>query len=182
MSQTLNAIVPNKLQKSGSARFNNILNARVCVELGDDGEVVPLAIQSATHGVFNEKLDAIVDIYNVDASKGTVLDSAWFKEQRIAALKLEKAGELEEAEKIFGELLNKSQMTFNIINRDGMARTFQKGEFIKAKIQVVDVADRDEDGNDLGTTHKSVTIKGIPVPQEVKQLRKRAAFTSELED
>jgi hypothetical protein len=158
------------------------MNARVCVETSHHGELVKLVIQSATYGVFNEKLDALVDIYNVNASKGTVIDTPWFREQRIAALKLEKAGQHEEAEEIFRELLNKSQLTFNVINRDGMAKTFQKGEFIKAMIEVVDVADRDDDGNDLGTTHKSPTIKGIPVAQEAVAVRKRAAFTSELED
>lgn len=149
---------------SNKTRFINIMGSRKLVTLAMAGQSKSYRVQSFKYDQYNEKLDAQVDIYNLNATKQTVKDSQWYKDTLAAAKAIEAAGDIEESTKLFNLLLNRTQLTFNVINRSGKAQRFVKGQIVTGSIETAEAADRDNDGEDLGTTHTTVVINNVYAP------------------
>jgi hypothetical protein len=140
-------------------RFNAIMNSRYDIGLQHAGQLIRLKVSGNPQlGWYDPKLDLIKDIYSLNANKLTVVDSPWFAENHAKAIALEAAGNTAEADALFNELLNKTQLTFSQINRDGMKPTFGSNQFVDCMIEVADVQDRDEAGNRLETSHRAVVV------------------------
>lgn len=164
MSQT-------KFDNSNITRFNNIMNSRKTVELSNVNASMKLKVSGTPkYGWYNDTLGKNVDIYSLNANKATVLDSEWFADTLAEAVALEAAGDTKKAGELFDELLNKAQMSFNIINDKGTAERFVKNQPVIGTIELVEVDDKDEKGKATGTTHQSVTFGSVysPIIPETK--------------
>lgn len=174
----------------GQARFNAILNSRNEVNLGHAGEVVRATITGKPNiGFWDERIvnpstgevGALKDLYSFNISKGNVLDSKFFLEAEAKAIALEAAGQEAEATALYNDLLNKSQLSFGQINRDGSKPTFASGQIVELALGVVDVEEKDSNGNPTGTSHKSIVVTSI-APVKATMLtkgRKRGADVEE---
>ena len=155
-------------------RARQILNSRFAVGLADAGSASNLKVVSATYGVISELgkggNTVLKDIYNLNAYKRETAAQPEFRQAWAKAARMEQSGDSEGAEKLFNELLNRCQLTFSIINNDGMATSFSKGEIVKCVFDSVEAADRDLEGNKLEGTHTSVIIASMS-PVATKQLR-----------
>jgi hypothetical protein len=158
------------------------MNARFEVGLGHAGQVVRLKIQgNPTLGYYDDRIDALKDIYNFNASKASVLDSDWFNEQVEEAIALETAGESEAAETLFNKLMNAAQLTIGIINRDGTKMQFTSNQVVDVLIGTAETEDKDGDGNVLGTYHTSVIAESVS-PVQAKILTKRRRYGADIEE
>lgn len=147
-------------------RFNAIMNSRYNVGLQHAGALIRLKVSGNPQlGWYDDRLEALKDIYSLNANKLPVIDSKWFEDNHAKAIALEANGMTAEAEVLFNELLNKSQLTFSQINRDGLKPTFSTNQYIDCMIEVADVQDRDEAGNRLETTHRSVVVNSASAVQ-----------------
>ena len=110
-----------------------------------------------------------------------MLDSEWFNTQHAEAIALEQSGDKAAAEKLFNDLLNASQLSYGIINRDATKPQFMQDQLVDLQIDMVDVEDRDEAGNHIGTTHKAVVVAGM-TPVAAVVLGKGRKFGVQVEE
>jgi hypothetical protein len=113
------------------------------------------------YGYYDARIDALKDIYSFNVRKATVLDSKWFTEGHANAIALERAGNSEAAEALFNELLNASQLTYGVINRDATKTQFAQDQMVDVTIGMTDVEDKDANGVGLGTFHKALIAEGM---------------------
>jgi hypothetical protein len=146
-------------------RFNAIMNSRIEITAGHVGKLVRMKVSGTpAYGYFDDKIGedgALKDIYSFNASKATVLDSQWFADNHAKAIALEAAGNVTEAEELFNELLNKSQLSYGVINRDGSKQQFASNQYVDAMIAMTDVKERDNEGKETGVTHKALIVESI---------------------
>lgn len=148
-------------------RFNNIMNARKEIGLQHAGSLVKCQVSgNPQYDYWDERVPDITnggamgvlkDIYSLNLSKATVLDSAWFAGQHAEAVALEAAGDSTGARKLFDELMNKSQLSYSVIQRGNKER-FSSGQPVEVLIDSTDVEEKDANGVVIGT-HKAVICK-----------------------
>jgi hypothetical protein len=93
--------------------------------------------------------------------KATVLRAKWFIKSHVAAIMLERAGKVTEARAAFNELLNFSQLTLGIINRDGLKPQYAANTPVEVMVSIVDAPDLDDAKNKLETTHKALVADSM---------------------
>lgn len=172
-------------------RFNRIMNSRLEVGLGHAGKVIRCKVSgNPLLGYFDDRIPnpvtgqpegALKDIYSFNVNKASVLDSAWFQQNHAKAIALEAAGNVEEARELFNQLLNSSQLSYGIINRDGTKQQFNRDQMVDLTIAVVDAVDRDEDGKETGTTHKALVVDGMSAVAAT-MLTKSKRFGADVEE
>jgi hypothetical protein len=152
------------------ARFNAIMNSRNEVTLGHAGKVIRARISGTPNlGYWDDRIvnpstgevGALKDLYSFNVSKGTVLDSPWFANAHAEACALEEAGHADEARALFNDLMNKSQLSFGIINRDGSKQQFASGQIVDIALDTTTVEDKDDAGNPTGTSHIALIVSSI---------------------
>jgi hypothetical protein len=163
-------------------RFNNIMNSRLELSLGHAGKVIRAKVSGKpNYGYYDPRLDALKDLYSFNVNKSTVIDSKWFGDQHAAAIAAEQAGEIDKATAMFNELLNASQLSFGIINRDATKMQFTQDQVVDLSIGVTDVAEKDENGNPTGVSHKALIVEGCS-PVAATLLTKSRRFGAEVEE
>lgn len=171
--QTQNASTIGPLHQ----RFNNIMNSRLSLTMGHAGQVVKCQVSgNPKYGYYDPKLDALKDIYSFNVSKTSVEDSPWFIAAEAEAIALEIAGQTEMASELFDKLLNQSQLTLGIINRDGTKPQFSRDQVVDLFIGTAKVEDK-KDGVPQGTFHMALIVKSITATGVVtlSQGRRRGA-------
>lgn len=148
-------------------RFNNIMNARKEIGLQHVGSLVKCQVSGKPqYDYWDERVPDITnggamgvlkDIYSLNLSKATVLSSTWFAEQHAEAVALEAAGDAASARRLFDELMNKSQLSYSVIQRGGKER-FSSGQPVEVLIDSTEVEEKDNLGAVIGT-HKAVICK-----------------------
>lgn len=144
------------------SRFNNIMNARPTdLTLGHAGQVVRCRVAGTPQlGWYDERLQALKDIYSFNVNKMSVVDSPWFAENHAKAIALEAAGQADAAAILFNDLLNKSQLSHGIINRDGTKTQFASGQTVDLAIGTAKVEDK-IGGVGTGTFHTALIVASI---------------------
>jgi len=151
-------------------RFNAIMNSRF--ELFQSHAGTPIRCKVSGNpklGYWDERISgfdgksagALKDIYSFNVNKMDIVNSAWFNEDLDKAIALETAGQLDEAAKLFDELMNASQLTLGVINRDGTKQQFASNQVVDVVCVIADVADRDAAKNKLATTHKAIVADSL---------------------
>jgi hypothetical protein len=142
-------------------RFNNIMNSRLELSLSHVGKVIRAKVSgNPQYGWYDPSLDAFKDLYSFNVSKATVIDSPWFTETHAKAIALEAAGNADAAGELFNSLLNKSQLSYGVINSGGMKQQFGSGQIVDLFIATVKTEDKVE-GVGQGTFHTSLVVDSI---------------------
>jgi phosphotransferase system IIB component len=172
------------------SRFNAIMNSRLVAGLHNAGEPVRCKVSgNPLLGYWDERIvnpttgevGALKDIYSFNVSKLPVIQSPWFKTNHANAIALEAAGEVDQARELFNKLMNATQLTMGIINRDGTKAQFASNQLVDVVIGTASVEDKDANGNLLGTTHTALIAEGI-TPVTATKLTKQIMFGADVEE
>lgn len=132
------------------------------IDLSDVGTTKTLRVTSVQLGWYDAKIDALKDIYSLDAVNLHVVQSPWYKEQLAAAVALENAGDFKGAADAFNKCMNASQMSFNVINRTGMKQQFVENQRLECFITT---AEREQPDGSMRTSiiiDKPYALKATP--------------------
>jgi uncharacterized membrane protein len=172
------------------SRFNAIMNSRLVAGMHNAGQPVRCKISgNPLLGYWDERLanpttgevGALKDIYSFNVNKLPVIQSPWFKENHANAIALEAAGEVDQARELFNKLMNASQLTMGIINREGTKEQFASNQLVDVVLGTAEVEDKDASGNPTGTTHTALVAEGITAVAAVR-LAKKALFGADVEE
>jgi hypothetical protein len=145
--------------------FNRIMNSRERLSLAHAGQKRALKVSNVTYGVVanlgSTGRQAVKDIYNFAAYKAETADRPEFKARIREAILAERSGDSATAKEIFGDLLNECQLTFGLINNDGMAYQASKGEIVHVQLGSTEVEDKEHGGE--RTTLIVSTMTPVPV-------------------
>jgi hypothetical protein len=170
-------------------RFNRIMNSRLTAGFQHVGQPVRCKISgNPMLGYWDERITnpsdgevgALKDIYSFNVSKLPVIQSPWFKENHANAIALEAKGDVEAARELFNDLMNKTQLTFSIINRDGTKQQFASNQLVDVVLGKTEVEDK-ENGVGVGTFHTALIAEGI-TPVAHVNLTKQAMFGADVEE
>jgi hypothetical protein len=156
-------------------RFNAIMNSRLDLSAGSIGSPIRCRVSGTPKlGWYDERMDALKDIYSFNVNKLTVIDSKWFTEGHAKAIALEAQGLEKEAADLFNDLMNASQLSYGIINRDGTKKQFASGQTVDVLIESAQVEDK-VNGVGVGTFHTALVVASIS-PVEAVILGKSKRF------
>ena len=171
------------------ARYNRIMNSRLEAGFQHVGQPVRCKVSgNPMLGYWDERITnpatgevgALKDIYSFNVSKQPVLDSPWFKKNEANAKALEAAGDPDGAREVFDNLMNASQLTMGIINRDGTKMQFGRDQLVDVVLGKTEVEDK-ENGKGLGTFHTALIAEGI-TPVASVMLSKSKRYSADVEE